>query len=144
MPANPSLLAAGCERPRLLLISTTSRRTVSLTGLHGEGVGRVIGPEVGRGEKKSPQQRPGIVGAGERFAHFTRQGALGAVGDHFYRVDKVFTFRAQLGEEFRRVALAVGGEGAARRGGRGVRCRTDATLRMSGTSNASFFRTNPD
>jgi len=66
----------------------------------GEGVGRVIGPEVGRGDEQPPQEGAGTVGAGVRFPRFADPRAPGAVGDHFHRIDKVFTLWAELAEAF--------------------------------------------
>jgi hypothetical protein len=65
-----------------------------------ESAGLIIRPEVSRGDKKPPQQRPCILGASEGFPHLAGQGTLGAVRDHFNRINKVLTLRAELGEAF--------------------------------------------
>ena len=66
----------------------------------GERARRVVGAQVGgRHEEPSPRHA-GSVGARQGFARFAGQRALGPLGDHFDRIDKLFTLQTQLREAF--------------------------------------------
>ena len=74
------------------------QRTAAVVEFDRERARRVVGAQVGGRHEDPPQQRAGIVGTREGFARHAGQRALGAVGDNFDRIDKMFTLGTQLRE----------------------------------------------
>ena len=63
---------------------------------HGQSLALIIGPQVGRCDKNAAHQRTFVVAALQVFGELSGQRALGPVGEHLDRINKVLTFRTQL------------------------------------------------